>query len=72
VLEDEADVAIACRALGRVDILVMNRALVGRLQPGDDAQQRRLAGARRAEQRDERADFTTTFAVNTAYAPKST
>jgi hypothetical protein len=51
VLEDEADVA----ALGphRRDVLPGNDdgARVGLLEPGDDAQQRRLAGSGRAEQR---------------------
>ena len=33
----------------------IHRAAVGRVEPRDDAQQRRLAGARRAEQRDQLA-----------------
>src|SRR5262245_10305397 len=35
--------------------IAMNAATIGRLQPGDDPQQGRLAGARRSQKRDERA-----------------
>ena len=51
VLEDEADAAIAGGAVGRVLAVEKNGAGIGEFQPGDDAQQRRLAGAGRAEQR---------------------
>ena len=55
VLEDEADAALA-RRRGR-DVLAVDhhRAGVRRLEPGDDAQQRRLAAPARAEQRGQRA-----------------
>jgi hypothetical protein len=53
VLEDEADVAVLRREVGGVDALDRDRALVGVLEAGDDAQQRRLAAAARAEQRGE-------------------
>ena len=56
VLEDEADVALADGGVG--DVLVAGRARVpasADLQAGDDAQQRRLARARRAEQGEQRA-----------------
>ena len=56
VLEDEAH---AARARGRVGHVLLRRSarcpLSGRLQPRDDAQQRRLAAAARAEQRRQRA-----------------
>src|SRR5262249_8435103 len=55
VLEDEAHVALAHGGVGHVLVLVQHAAGVRRLQPRDDAQQRRLARARRAEQREERA-----------------
>ena len=55
VLEHEADLALAHVLVGRV-LAVEQDAAVGRvLEAGDDAQQRRLAAARRAEQRDELA-----------------
>ena len=53
VLEDEPDVAVAGRVAGDVVVLEEHGAAVGHFQPGDDAQQRRLAGAGRAEQRDQ-------------------
>ena len=51
VLEDEADLPLADRLVGRVLAVKVDRALIGRLQPGDDAQQRGLARSRGAEQR---------------------
>ena len=53
MLEHEADVALLGRELGGVDALDLDRAGVGVLEPGDDAQQGRLAAAARAEQRGE-------------------
>ena len=50
VLEDEADVAFAGRVIGDVLIVIMNRAAIGRFQPRDDPQQRRLAAAGRPQQ----------------------
>ncbi len=55
VLEDEADAAVARAALGRVLAVEEHVAGVGELESGDDAQQRRLARARRPEQRDQLA-----------------
>ena len=54
VLEDEADAALLRRERGRVVARRSDRARVGLLEPGDDAQQRRLAAAARAEQRGQR------------------
>ena len=51
VLEHEPDLALAHRLIGRVLAVEADRAAVGRLQPGDDAQQRGLARPGRAEQR---------------------
>ena len=51
VLEDEADAALAGLAHGRVFALEEDLAAVGVLEPGDDAQQARLAGAGGPEQR---------------------
>ena len=51
VLEHEADLALAHVAVGRVLAVEQHAAAVGRLQAGDDAQQRGLAAARRPQQR---------------------
>jgi hypothetical protein len=53
VLEHKAHVALAHMHVGGVFAAEMDAAHVGRLQPGDDAQQRGLAAARGAEQRDQ-------------------
>jgi hypothetical protein len=55
VLEDEADASLARVAIGGVLVLEDDRAAIGALEPRDDAQERRLARARRPEQRDELA-----------------
>src|SRR5207244_4395460 len=55
VLEDEPDAALLRAAAGHLLLGDVDRARVGALEAGDAAQQRRLAGPRRAEQRDERA-----------------
>ena len=55
MLEHEADLALAHGLRGRVLAVEEDRALIGGLQAGDDAQQRGLARARRAEQRDQLA-----------------
>ena len=55
VLEDEADVALLRRERRRVLAGEEDLAGVGRLEPGDDAQQGRLPGAARPEQRRQRA-----------------
>ena len=54
ILEHEADVAAQARGLGR-GAEDADLAVVGRDQVGDDAQEGRLAAARRAEQRQELA-----------------
>src|SRR3954447_5650043 len=51
VLEDEADVALLGRQVGRIGAFDGDLAGVGGLEARDDAQQRRLAPAARAEQR---------------------
>ena len=51
VLEDEADAALAHVDIGGVFAVEQDRAGIGHLEAGDDAQQGRLARARRAEQR---------------------
>jgi hypothetical protein len=53
VLEHKAHVALAHVHVGRVFAAEENVALVGRLQPGNDAQQRGLAAARGAQQGDQ-------------------
>jgi hypothetical protein len=53
VLEHEADLALAHMGAGGILAIEQHLARVGLFQPGDDAQQRRLAAARRAEQRDQ-------------------
>ena len=55
MLEDEGDVAR--RRLDLRDVVAADddRARVGLLEPGDEAQRRRLAGAGRPEQHDELA-----------------
>ena len=55
VLEDEADAALLRRERRRLLAGDEHVAGVGHLEPGDHAQQRRLAAAARAEQRGERA-----------------
>ena len=55
VLEAEADAPVAHRHVGHVLAVDLDRARVGRLEPGDDPQQGGLAAAARAEQRGERA-----------------
>ena len=55
VLEDEADAALLRHDAGHVPIADQDASRVGRLEPRDDAQQRRLAAAARPEQRRERA-----------------
>jgi len=55
VLEDEADAALAHVGVGRVLAVEEDGARVGHLEAGNDAQERRLARARRAEQRDQLA-----------------
>ena len=50
VLEDEPDLALADRLGGRVLAVEVDRAPIGRLQPGDDAEQRGLARSRGTEQ----------------------
>ena len=51
MLEHEADVALAHVRAGRVLAVEQDLALVGELEPGDDAQERGLAAARGPEQR---------------------
>ena len=53
ILEDEADAPLLYGEIGRVVLAKIHRAAVGRVEPGDDAQQRRLARSRRPQQRDE-------------------
>src|SRR6516165_3164230 len=55
VLEDETHAALAGALAGDVVFVHHYGAAIGDLQPGEDAQQCRLAGAGRAEQRAERA-----------------
>jgi hypothetical protein len=52
ILENEADAPLLHREIGRVFLTKINRAAVGRVESRDDAQQRRLARARGAKQRD--------------------
>src|SRR5207244_7720692 len=54
VLEDEPDVALAGGHVGRLVAVDRHAARVWRLEPGDHAQEGRLAAAARAEQRGER------------------
>jgi hypothetical protein len=51
VLEHEADLALAHMGVGGVLAIQQHTPCVGLLQAGNDAQQRRLAAARGAEQR---------------------
>jgi hypothetical protein len=53
VLEHETHVALAHMHVGGVLAAEQDAAGVGRFQAGDDAQQRGLAAARRAQQRDQ-------------------
>jgi hypothetical protein len=55
VLEHEADPAALRRKPRGVGAVDLDRPAVGLLEPGDDAQQRRLPRAARAEQRGQRA-----------------
>ena len=55
MLEHEADVAVAGRLRGHLVVVGQDGAAVGVFQPGDDAQERGLARAGRAEQGQERA-----------------
>ena len=55
VLEHEPDLALAHRLVGGVLALEADHALIGRLQAGDDPEQRGLAGARGAQQGDQLA-----------------
>jgi hypothetical protein len=55
VLEDEADAALLWHDAGHVFVPDHDATRIGRLESGDDAQQRRLAAAARPEQRRERA-----------------
>jgi len=55
VLEHEADPPLLHGKARRVQRVKEHGAAMGRVEAGDDAQQRRLARARRTEQRDELA-----------------
>src|SRR5688572_12302353 len=55
VLKHEADAALTNLPAGRILAVEEHAAAIGRLEPRHDAQQRRLAAARRPEQRDELA-----------------
>ena len=55
VLEDEADIALLHGLVRGVLVAEEDRALGRPLQPGDQPQQRRLAGTGRPEQRDQLA-----------------
>jgi hypothetical protein len=57
VLEDEADTAFLRRHSRNVLAFEEHLASIGTLEPGDHAQQRRLAAAARAEQRRQRPRF---------------
>src|SRR3954463_5918897 len=59
MLEHEADIALLHGLLRSVLVAEIDGALGRPLQPGDQAQQRRLAGAGRTQQRDQltRADI---------------
>ena len=54
-LEHHRQVALGRRGAGGIQAVQVHRADVGLLEPGDHAQRRRLAGAGRAEQDEERA-----------------
>ena len=54
-LEDRVDAPLVRRRARHVDAVEQDRAGVGPLEPGDQAQRRRLAAARRAEHREELA-----------------
>ena len=68
VLEHEADVALADAARQRVVAVEQHLSLVRPFEAGDDAQQRRLAGARRAEQRNQLAGLD--VQVDASRAPR--
>src|SRR3954464_11083812 len=55
VLEDRVELALVGRAPGDVDAAELERPAVGPLEAGDQAQRRRLARARGAEQREDLA-----------------
>ena len=55
VLEAEADTALAHRHVRDVDAVDLDRAAIGRLEPGDDAQQGRFPPTARSEERGQRA-----------------
>ena len=55
MLEHEADAALLRDDVRDVAVADQDAAGVGRLEAGDDAQERRLAAAARAEQRGQRA-----------------
>jgi hypothetical protein len=57
LLEDGVDLPAIRRRLGDVGAGDDDAALIGRLEPGNDPQRRRLAAARRAQQRIELARF---------------
>jgi hypothetical protein len=54
-LEDEADIALLDRQAERIFSAEQDPALAREVEAAEDAEQRRLAGARRAEQRDKLA-----------------
>ena len=53
VLKNHAHMAVLHRKIGRILAVEEDPAAIGRIEARDDAQQRRLAGARGSEQRDE-------------------
>ena len=55
MLKDEADLPLACAHLGRVLPMEADRAGIGELEAGDDAQQRGLARSGRTQQREQLA-----------------
>ena len=55
MLEHEADIALAQAEAGRIDIVEQHAPVVGMQQAADHPQQRGLAGAGRAEQRNQLA-----------------
>ena len=66
VLKDEADSPLAGLPVRRILAVEQHAAAVGRLEAGDDPQQRRLAAARRPEQRDELAGRTSKLTSRSA------
>jgi len=53
ILKNETDAPLLHREIGRLFLAKIHRAAVWRVEPRDNAQQRRLAGTGRAKQRDE-------------------